>query len=190
MMKLLSKILLLFCIVALYSSCDKEPERPDYYFRYKINGVQKDFKANTDSGILFLDDPESINKFAFFTMTTGDDNEKNSIFMSLRYQESLEPGFTYIMQEPVVVNDQVVARISTVYFDENGIEHGAVLLRSNHPGAEDNATVTLTSLVEEGSYGTFTAVVFPSDATGDLADRTPIRITDGEYFLPNFRSLR
>lgn len=189
-MKLFSKIFTLLCILALYSSCDKEPERPDYYFRYAINGVQKEFKANKDSGILFLDDPESINKFALFTMTTGDDNEKNALFMSLRYQETLDPGLTYIMQEPMVVNNQEVPRISTVYFDEIGKEHAAVLLKSNNPGAEDNATVTVTSLVEEGSYGTFSAVVFAADATGDLADRTPIRITNGEYFLPNFRSLR
>lgn len=189
-MKLLSKIFILLSIVALNSACDKEPERPDYYYRYTLNGEQKEFKANTDAGILFLDDPDGVNKIAFFTFTSGSDNEKNAIFLSLRYQETLESGVSYSMQRPTVVNNQEVPSISTVYFDENGKEHAAVLLKINNPGAGDDASVAITSLVEEGSYGTFSAVVFASDETGDLADRTPIVITNGEYFLPNFRSLR
>ncbi len=177
-------------MVALYSSCDKEPERPDYYFRYMVNGEQREFKANTDSGILFLDDPDGVNKIAFFTLTTGSDNEKNAIFLSLRYRETFEVNRTYSMQRLTIINNQEVPSISTVYYDENGKEHGAVLLRSKNPGAADDASVAITSLVEEGSYGTFSAVVFAADATGDLSDRTPIEITNGEFFIPNFRSLR
>ncbi|MBW3466673.1 hypothetical protein [Arthrospiribacter ruber] len=189
-MKVLFKIMLLTACIAVFSSCDREPPRPDYYYRFKVNGVQKEFKANTDSGILFLEDPNEVNRYMLFNMTTGRDNEKNSLFISLRTLESITVGTRYEMQLGINVNNNIVPRITVLYFDENGDQFIADLLQRDNPGAKDDAWVIFDELVQEGSYGRFEATIFSVDDDGDLAARQEIKITDGEFFIPNFISLR
>lgn len=189
-MRLLSKILLFTVFVAVFTSCDKEPDRPDYYYRFKVNGVQKEFKANTDSGILFLEDPNAANRYMLFNMTTGRDNEKNALFISLRTLESITIGTRYEMQLGITVNNTVVPRITVLYFDENGDRFIADLLQTDNPGARDDAWVIFDELIQEGSYGRFEATIYSVDDDGELSERQDMFITDGEFFIPNFISLR
>ncbi|EOZ93591.1 hypothetical protein A33Q_3537 [Indibacter alkaliphilus LW1] len=189
-MRFLRNLLLLITFVAVFSSCDREPDRPDYYYRFKVNGVQKEFRANTDSGILFLDDPNEVNRYMLFNMTTGRDNEKNSLFISLRTLETITIGTRYEMQLGINVNNQVVPRITVLYFDENGDQFIADLLQRDNPGARDDAWIVFDELIQEGSYGRFEATIFSVDDDGELSERQDILITDGEFFIPNFISLR
>lgn len=188
-MKIIKNILLLAILLIVLTSCKDDDPRPDYYYRFKVNGVQKEFRANKDSGIVFLDAPNSINKIIFFTMVTGADPEKNAIVISLRSTEEAESGIEYKMQEPLTVNNTIVPRISIVYFDENGKTFGATLLQSLNPGARDDARLKFTQITTEGSYGEFQAIAFDMSATGDLGSRQELLITDGEFFMPNFVSL-
>ncbi len=183
------KQLLVFALLILVmASCKEEDPRPDYYYRFKVDGVQKEFKATKDAGIVFLDEPNSTNRIMFFTMVSETDPNKNSLVISLRTTESVQSGTEYRMQEPLTVNNALVPRISFLYFDENAESFGATLLRDNNPGARDNATLIFTQITTEGSYGEFSAVIFDMEASGDLADREAVLITDGEFFLPNFAS--
>lgn len=182
--------MLLTVFVVAFSSCDKEPDRPDYYYRFKVNGVQKEFKANNNSGILFLDDPNGVNKYMIFSMTTGRDDDRNAISLSLRTLETITIGTRYEMQLGINVNQQVVPRITLLYFDENGNQFIAGLLQRDNPGARDDAWVVFDELTQEGSFGRFEATLFPADFEGELSARPEMRITDGEYFLPNHISMR
>lgn len=188
-MKTLHRILSFAIVLLILTSCKDEDPRPDYYYKFKVNGVQKEFKATKDAGIVFLDEPNSINKIIFFTMVSNSDPQKNSVVISLRSTEDVESGIEYQMQEPLTVNSTIVPRISIVYFDEKGKSFGATLLQSLNPGARDNAKLKFTQITTEGSYGTFEAIAFDMSATGDLNVRQELLITDGEFFMPNFVSL-
>ncbi|TVP43158.1 MAG: hypothetical protein EA341_18540 [Mongoliibacter sp.] len=189
-MRLLSKILLLSVFVAVFSSCDREPDRPDYYYRFKVNGVQQEFRANDEAGILFLEDPNEVNRYMLFTMTTRNDNQKNAIYISLRTLETITIGTRYEMQLGINVNNRVVPRITTLYFDENGNQFIADLLQRNHPGARDDGWVVFDELNPQGSIGRFEATLFPIDDDGELSERQELKITEGEFFIPNNISLR
>lgn len=187
-MKVFSKIIPIILLLAALTGCDKD-ERPDYYYRFKINGVQKEFRANRDANIVFIETGGANS--TIFTMVTGNDPEKNSMIISLRTVESVVQGTTYIMQEPVFVNSILSPALTFVYFDENGKQFIGGMLQSENPGARDNGSLIFTDITTEGSYGRFEAVVFDAeDETSELSTRQAFTITDGEFFLPNFISLR
>lgn len=189
-MKIPKILLLCLFVVFAFSSCDKEDPRPNYNYKFKVNGVEKEFSGSNDANIVFIEDPNSSNRFTIFTFVTGNDPNKNAIIISLRTNVTPEFGVNYEMQNPILVNDQPAPALTLIYLDENGKEYGAVLLQSLNPGAMDNASLMLTELTTEGSYGTFEAVAFDLNQTGELSQRTPLNITDGEFFMPNVVSLR
>jgi hypothetical protein len=189
-MKALFKTLLIISIAVVSLSCNKEEPRPNYYYKFKVNGVQKEFSASNMSNIVYIDDVNSGIQISFFTMVTGSDQNKNSMIISLRTSNPLVIGDTYNMQDEILVQGQVVPSMAIIYLDENGREFSATKLQRTNPGAADNGSITLTAFDTEGSMGTFEAIVFDERATGNLATRVPVRITDGEFFLPNFVSNR
>jgi len=189
-MKITRNILLFVMALFTLSSCEKEDPRPNYYYKFKVNGVEKEFKASTDANIVFIEDPNSENRFTIFTFVTGNDPKKNTIVISLRTTIPPEYRVKYEMQKTIFINSQPAPVLTFIYFDENGKEYGATLLQSQNPGAMDNGTLTLTDLTTEGSYGIFEAVMFDLNQTGELSQRTPLNITDGQFFIPNFVSLR
>lgn len=178
---------LFLIIIAFVSfSCEKKDERPDYFYSFRVDGVEKSFKANQNSNIVFIDDRQSNIRIAFWTMVTGNDNLRNSLVLSLRTLERIELGLTYEMQVPIVVQTTTSPSISFVYFDENGKEWGATMLRSLNPGAQDNASIRITDFSAEGSRGSFEGVLVDMQDPRPLDQRRTIRITDGRFFLPNF----
>lgn len=186
-MKRITQIVSLLLVLFAASSCEKEPERPDYNYSFKIDGVEKRFSASNDANIVFIDDVVNGLRLAIWTMVSGGDPEKNSVIISLRTTERLEMGLTYQMQEEIVVQGRVSPRMTMIYFDENGKAWGATLLRSQNPGARDNCNLSLTDFTTEGTTGTFEGVLFDlSDNTTPLADRTAMLLTEGKFFLPNF----
>lgn len=189
-MKITRIILPLILVLFIFSSCEKEVPRPNYYYKFKVNGVEKEFKGSTDANIVFIDDPNSDNHFTIFTFVTGDDPNKNAVIISLRTTQAPLYRTTYQMQRTIFVNSQPTPTLTFIYLDENGKEYGATLLQSSNPGALDDGSLILTELTSEGSYGRFEAVVFDLNDTGEPSQRTPVNITDGEFFMPNFVSLR
>lgn len=187
-MKVFSKIIPIILLLAVLTGCDKD-ERPDYYYRFKINGVQKEFRANRDANIVFIE-TGGLNTTTF-TMVTGNDPNKNSLTIQLRTVEDVTQGVTYIMQEPVFVSGVLSPALTFLYLDENGKIFLGGRLQSENPGARDNGSLIFTDITKEGSYGRFEAVVFDAeDETSELSARQAFTITDGEFFLPNFVSLR
>lgn len=186
-MKNIALSFLLLFTVFLFSSCEKEEPRPDYFYSFKVNGVQKEFRINNDGGITFLED--GPNRFTLFNMVTGNDLSKNSIIMSFRNKDQIELGLRYIMQNPIVINGTLSPSLALIYFDENGKEFGATLLQSSNPGALDDCSFKITNFTTEGSIGEFEGVVFDLSDSGPLANRTPVLITEGKFFLPNFVSI-
>ena len=178
-------ILLLFAVFS-FSSCEKEDPKPDYYYSFKVNGVQKEFRINSEAGITFLED--GPNRFTLFNMVTGKELSKNAVIMSFRNTEQIELGLRYIMQNPIMVNGSLVPSLALIYFDENGKEFGATLLQSENPGALDDSSFKITEFTTEGSVGEFEGVIFDVSDTGPLDQRTQVLITEGKFFLPNFIS--
>lgn len=187
-MKKILQISILFLVAFAASSCKEDgPERPNYNYSFKIDGVQKSFSASADANIFFKDDIGGGVRLAFWTMVSEKNPEKNAVVVSLRTFEKLELGRTYQMQEEIVVGGVVSPRMTMVYFDENGKAFGAVLLRSQNPGARDNCNLTLSDFTTEGTTGTFEGVLFDlSDTTTPLAERKAYLLTEGKFFLPNF----
>jgi len=186
-MKALRTILALLLIFIVFSSCEKD-NRPDFYYRFKFNGVQKEFKATREADITFVETDRGFN-FATFTMVSEKNTKRNSIVIGLRYFGELQRS--YEMQNPIVVNGVVSPTLTFVYYDENGRIYLAALLQSQNLGARDDGRVTFTQITPEGSYGTFEAIVFDTnEQTSELSARRAFTITDGEFFLPNVSSIR
>ncbi|EKB48873.1 hypothetical protein [Cecembia lonarensis] len=187
-MKRILTVFLTLTIFGLFSSCDRGPERPDFYYRFKFNGVQKEFKASTDADITFIETQFGFN-LATFTMVTGRNTDRNALVIGLRYIGELQTA--YQMQTPIMVNNVLSTTLTFFFLDENGKPYLATLLQSENPGALDDGRVEFTAITPEGSYGTFEAIVFdPTEETSELSARQIYRITDGEFFLPNVSSIR
>jgi hypothetical protein len=185
-MKNIALSLLLILAVFSFSSCEKEDPKPEYFYSFKVNGVLKEFKTNKDAGITFLEN--GANRFTLFNMVTGDVLSKNAIIMSFRNTDQIELGQKYDMQNPIMVNGTLSPSLVLIYFNENGKEYGATLLKSQNPAALDDCSFIITDFTTEGSVGEFEGVIFDLSATGDLGQRTPVLITEGKFFLPNFVS--
>lgn len=182
-------LFLAFTLLTL-TSCDKnEIPKPEYFYKFKINGVQKEFRASDDASIYFTQDQGTSTRRTLFTMVSGTDPLKNTIVMSFRSFSSIVVGNTYQMQSPIPVDGVENPSIIFLYFDENGKEYGATLLKTANPGANDNAFFSISEFTNENSKGTFEAVIFDLSATGDLNRREVVAITEGEFFLPNFISI-
>lgn len=177
-------------VLILFTSCDKEEPRPNYYYKFKINGVEKEFKGSKDANIVFIEDSETSNRYTIFTFVTGNDPTKNALVISLRTNVTPEYGIRYTMQHPIFINEVVAPSLSFVYFDENGKEFGATRLQSTNPGAADDGSLMLAELFAEGSTGMFEATMFDLSYEGELSQRVPMYLTDGEFFMPNMVSLR
>lgn len=187
-MKKFIPILLVLMAFGLFSSCDSTPERPDFYYRFKFNGEQKEFKASAEADIIFIDTPSGLN-LATFTMVSGRDTDRNALVIGLRYRDDLQTR--YEMQVPIMVNNVLSPTLTFLYLDENGRAFSASLLRSQNPGALDDGFVEFTDITVDGSYGIFEATVFdPLEETSELSARQVFRITEGEFFLPNVASIR
>lgn len=185
-MKRISIILSFFALAFAFSSCEKDPPRPDYHFSFKIDGVEKKFSATTDANIFFKDNIGSGVRLAFWTMVSDINPEKNAVVVSLRTYDLLELGRTYQMQDEILFGTEVIPSMTMLYFDENGKAFGAVLLASANPGARDNCSISLSDFTTEGTTGTFTGVLFDmEDTTTPLADRRAYLLTEGKFFLPN-----
>ncbi|UJP67105.1 hypothetical protein IPZ59_15125 [Mongoliitalea daihaiensis] len=167
-------------------SCDKEDERPDYFYSFRVDGVEKSFRANKDANIVFIDDSQRNLRIATWTMVTGNNTEKNALVIVLRTIERLELGLTYQMQVPIVVQNVVSPSIAFVYLDEAGKSWGAILLEANNPGAQDDATIRITDFSSEGTSGVFEGILVDLEDQRPLDQRRTIQITDGRFFLPNF----
>ncbi|MGY6742460.1 MAG: hypothetical protein ACXIUQ_06970 [Cecembia sp.] len=182
------KLLMVLAIFGIFSSCDRGPERPDFYYRFKVNGVQKEFKASPKADITFIDTQMGFN-LATFTMVTGSRTDRNAFVIGLRYRGELQTA--YEMQVPIIVNGVLSPTLTFFYLDENGRSFLGTLLQSENPGALDDGRVEFTAITPEGSYGTFEAIIFdPNEETSELSARQMVRITDGEFFLPNVASIR
>lgn len=186
-MKSLRLIFSLALILFFFNSCsDKEEPRPNYNYSFKVNGVLKEFTASRDADVTFITNQGSGGRTTIFTMVTGDSPETNAISLLLRTNTSIEVGRTYQMQLPLQINEVLVPSIVLQYLDEDGNEYVAYLLQSENPGAQDDANVTINIFNDEGTIGTFEGVVFDANDQGPLGQRTPLLITEGRFFLPNF----
>lgn len=185
-MNRLLSIIAAFSIFLLFSSCDKEPDRPDYFYSFKIDGVEKRFKANSNSNIVYLDNVPPGVRVAFFSMATGNDETKNTIFISLRTVERIELNFPYTSENEIVVQNKLVPIVTIVYTDENGKQYLSEALLSQFPGNPFEASISMTNFTTEGSTGEFSGVMYDATDSRPMNERRTFRITEGKYFLPNF----
>ncbi len=176
-------IILFFTLFSL--SCKKvEEERPNYYYRFKVNGVPKEFSANTNASIGLVDDASSGLFLVFMTMVTGNDGDKNAIVISLRTEQGLLLDKEYLMQDEITYQGKISPTIAAFYLDETGKAYDATKLRRLHLGAADNFKVKFTAFYPESIYGNFEGVLFESSETEDLGSREPLVITEGKFYLP------
>ncbi|GHB23541.1 hypothetical protein [Mongoliitalea lutea] len=186
LMKNYLPLLFLGIILLFNSACDREDDRPDYFYSFSVDGVEKNHRANRDANIVFIDDSQNNIRLTTWTMVTGNNTERNAIVIALRTIERLELGFTYQMQVPIVVNSVTSPSIAFFYLDENGKAWGALNLESLNPGTPENASIRLVDFSAEGTTGVFDGVLVDMEDDRPLNQRRTIQITNGRFFLPNF----
>lgn len=186
LMKNYLPLLFLGIILLFNTACDREDDRPDYFYSFNVDGVEKNFRANRDANIVFIDDSQNNIRLTTWTMVTGNNTERNAIVIALRTVSRLELGFTYEMQIPIVVNNVTSPSIAFFYLDENGKAWGALNLASLNPGTPENASIRLVDFSSEGTTGVFDGVLVDMEDDRPLNQRRTIQLTNGRFFLPNF----
>ncbi len=174
----------------LLSACSKKSSEGEgegeYYIRFKVNGVQKEYNApivNNNVTFFYIQEHGfyygNISGVLELTGSAGQP-AKNFMQISVKDTVQIETGKVYKLHEGVGYGGINHARILLTYADENGVTYGATLLRSSYPGVEilNEAEVTFTEITSTYAKGVFNAIAVRSTQLNDA-----IEITDGEFHL-------
>lgn len=181
-----SSLLVLFVLV---SSCGSKGDDPlpqaDSYVRFKVNGVQKEFKvSNQPMGFSFDANGPVYNAIAIINGNAAD-GTKDFVSINVRNETIFETGKDYEMQNPIKYKGIDMVRILFTYSDEEGNVYNAVLFQQTIPGlkATDDARVRFTKISQDWVEGNFDAVIL--GPVSNLGGRnTELIVSDGTFSLP------
>jgi hypothetical protein len=178
-----------FVLLLALSSCgsnDEDPEPlPDSFVRFKVDGLQKEFKLSSQPmGFSFDAGGPVYNAIAVMNGNPAD-GTKNFVSISVRNEAPFEAGKDYVMQTPISYGGVDMVRVLFTYSDEQGNVYNAVLFQQTIAGVQikDDAKVRFTKITDNWVEGSFDAVTMgPVTSTG--LRTTELRITDGVFSLP------
>lgn len=189
----LSAILLFAVLILAACSGGDDPQpQSEYFFKFKVNGVQKEFKANLPTHLMAM----TYNATADVHMATaiilgdGSDGTKNFVSITALNEEPFATGITYRMQEAILYTGVPVVRIQFTYSDEDGNLYNAVLFqRDGLPMLRtDDASIHFSSITQTKVEGTFDATVLGPVFTTTGRDNNELKITEGQFSLQLQRS--
>ena len=178
-------------LLVLCAGCKKGDDtsegQGDYYIRFKVNGVQKEYSADIPNNAItyfYLNDVATYNA-SLTALNRLEDAQslpvKNLINIVVRSKEEINGGVPYYMQTPVSIGSVNLSSIEITYADESGATFNAVLLQENYPALDirDDATVEFDEINASTTRGTFNARL------SSTVNSEEVLLTDGEFYLPS-----
>lgn len=187
------KRLLSFSIIVLFGifliSCGGSGEEPqpvqEGYIRFKVDGVQKEFKVGFGNPSSFSFDPNGdIFNTIIQVLGPGSTGTSNFIQFTVKNEKMFETNLDYNLQDAILYKGVPLSRINFVYSDEKGQSFAAVNLDPKSPliVVKDAAKVRFTKITNDLVEGTFSALLIgPITPTG--VGKQEVIISEGQFSM-------
>ncbi|SKB87841.1 hypothetical protein SAMN05660226_03589 [Parapedobacter luteus] len=198
-------IVALFVCATAVSCSKKDTPVPsaDYYFRFKVNGVQVDYPYRTgiehnlignvnmaghdaDLGSYYV-----CNLAGMRTLAEGGalNNYRNNLVIFMQHPEKFDTGVTY--SNVSSGSTMLIYQLFMMgYYDNDGVLYSASNLNNNPYSVFGNATVTFDEITDTNVKGSFSGALEARDVSNGIVVVTgTVDITDGEFFVPSFRAV-
>jgi hypothetical protein len=173
----------------LLQSCGGSTEDPqptaEGFIRFKVNGVQKEFKTNPVTPMSFsFDSNGPVYNAILQVLGPGSTGTSNFVQFNVWNEKIFETNVDYQMQQSVSYRGAAIARINFTYSDEQGQLYNAVLLKQNLPNivVKNDATVRFTKITKDWAEGTFTAILIGPVTTSGIGNQERI-ISEGQFSI-------
>lgn len=174
-------ILFLFMIVIPFpiacskKSSDPTPPTSEFFIRFKVDGIQKEFKANTRatiSDVSTVNTPIILGAFSGL-QTNATNTTANLMSVSVRDPLTMAIKKVYSSTSP-----GAIYQVALLYWDENGDPYSSEFLST--PSSSD-AMLTLSEITENYVSGSFNGKVALSGASLNTH-----LITEGTFKLKRY----
>jgi hypothetical protein len=177
-------------LIGLYIvSCGGSSEDPqptaEGFIRFKVNGVQKEFKTNPITPMSFsFDSNGPVYNAILQVLGPGSTGTGNFVQFNVWNEKIFETNVDYQMQQSVSYRGAAIARINFTYSDEQGQLYNAVLLKQNLPNivVKNDATVRFTKISKDWAEGTFSAILIGPVTTSGVGNQERI-ISEGQFSI-------
>lgn len=186
----MKKLLFLLIVLApgfFFLSCGSKGEDPqpeiEGYIRFKVDGVQKEFKTGqTDLMSFSFDSNGPVYSAIAQVLGPGSTGTSNFIQINLRNESLFETEVSYEMQDAILYQGVPLVRILFTYSDEEGQIFNAVLLDNNSPFLEvkNDATLRFNKITEDWVEGTFSALLIGPVTNLSVGDQERV-ISEGQF---------
>lgn len=187
-MKFLKFSILILSGLLLFA-CGNSTEDPqpmgEGFIRFKVNGVQKEFKTNPVTPMSFsFDSNGQVHNAILQVLGPGSTGTGNFIQFNVWNEKTFETNLDYQMQQAISYRGAAIARINFTYADEQGQVFNAVLLKQNLPSmvVKNDATVRFTKITKDWVEGTFTAILIGPVTTSGVGNQERI-ISEGQFSI-------
>ena len=188
MRKFLSFSLLLISVF-LVLSCGSSNEDPqpiaEGFIRFKVDGIQKEFKVNSLTPMSFsFDSNGPVHNAILQVLGPGSTGTSNFIQFNIRNESPFQTNVDYEMQNPILYQGALLPRTQFTYSDEQGQLFNAVLLDKNSPFlvVKDDAKFRFTKITEDWVEGTFTALL-TGPVTNLSVGNQELIISEGQFSI-------
>lgn len=187
---LLSCSVFLFAIsLFLLPACKKDaPARNDedipgnYYIKFKADGEEKVFEKDAVSAFN-VSDSDTLFSAILGAGMQQNNNASNFFAVLLGTADPVLPGQAFVNISPAPSGSIAAESLVLAYNDAAGKQFGEIgdAITFFLYGVHSESKIQVTELTNEHAKGTFSALLFDSNASGSSAAR--IRITEGKFYL-------
>ncbi|MDR7129708.1 hypothetical protein J2X69_002053 [Algoriphagus sp. 4150] len=175
---------LLFCFLYSCGSEDSIEPESNYYFRFKVNGVQNNYSETVNQSITFqgwswsdLSLDNGLLDTRVFAAKSINDGGKNSILFDLYHSSPLQTNHNYSNHGTSAMVDPEFLVLGI--YDENGTMFYTDNLGWNkYNGGVNDATIRFNEITENSLKGTFSGTLY---STKDIGEN--LSITEGEFHV-------
>jgi len=175
--------LLSFLVFSCGSSAEDPQPIAEGFVRFKVDGVQKEFKTNPVSPMSFsFDSNGPVYNAILLVLGPGSTGTSNFIQINVLNESPFVTNVEYQMQEAVAYQGVALARINFTYADDQGQVFNAVLLKQTLPNlvVKNDAAVKFTKISEDWIEGNFTAILIGPITSSGVGNQERV-ISEGQF---------
>jgi hypothetical protein len=182
-------VFLLTISLFLLASCKKDdPARNDqdvpgnYYIQFKADGEQKVFEKDAVSAFN-ISDSDTLFSAVVGASLQQNNSTTNFFAVLLGAADPVVPGQSFVNISPAPSGSIEAESLVLAYNDAAGKQFGEIGddITFFLYGVHSESKIQVTELTNEYAKGTFSGLLFDSNASGSSAAR--VRITEGKFYL-------
>lgn len=170
----------------LYSCGSEDPIEPDdnYYFRFKVNGVQYDYSETVKQSVTFqgwswsnLSLENGLLDTRVFASKSLSDGGKNSLLFDLYHSTPLKANHNYSNNgSSAMLNPELF--VLGIYDDDGTMFYTDNSSWNENNGGMNDATVRFTEINAKSLMGTFSGTLYSTKDQGEN-----LSVTEGEFHV-------